>query len=113
MGGKSKSQSSSDQTTTQQSSEGIVGGDVLQATTINLTDQFPVGVQEAFSDLIALTGASIEIARDVGSTALTEVSDRRNFEENPVVATTGNAVVPLIIGGVLSLALILIIKKVK
>ena len=89
MGSSSKSSTSTSSKTTnvqetqQRSSEGVVGGDVIQGTEIAINNAFPEEVANAFTDLISLSKTSLDAATSAGGFAIDAVSQRRQTQENP------------------------------
>jgi len=113
MGGKSSSSTSSSQTSVQQSSEGVVTGTVLQGETINVQDEFPEGVQEAFQELIKLSGQSLNLAGDAGQVALDSINERADFDRSPELATVKTSVTPIVLTAIAVGGLVFLMKGKK
>jgi len=109
MGGDSKSSQDqeSTQTTTTPSVDGVGISDIFQGENVEVTQNFPSGVQEVVSQLIDLSDRSIRTAAGAGQKAsqfaddaLQQVSRRLERQENPELSIVRDV---LPIGIVLSL----------
>jgi len=90
MGGRSSTANQQQQETTQLSSDGIIAGDAFQGKTVTVNQDFPDTVAQAFSQLIAFAGNTVDVAGQAADKALNattssidKVSDRTSFSENP------------------------------
>lgn len=107
-GGKSKSTTETTQTSTQQDASGVVGGDIIQGSTVY--DYFPSDVADAFKGLIDLSNKSIGAAVAAGGAALEKVAIREEQVSNPELATL-TKILPAIMIGIVVLGAVMIWRK--
>lgn len=94
----SKSSSKTDQINKQQGVDGVITGTVLQGDSININQEFPDAVADAFSELIGLAQSGIQFGSDAGSAAVDVIAETRWREEQPILSTQEKFIPVLTLG---------------
>lgn len=119
MGGGGKSSSSTDQAQTTLSADGLVSGQVINVSSKGRTDfaytqidEFPEAVREVFSELLSLTGQTIDKAFAAGEVALTTATTAATEAAQPDLAVVKNTqnYVPLLVAGMVAIVVAFVWK---